>query len=198
MSAIRICCTNAECGKVSKISDPYSSQSKSLNARSVLAMREIGRGCKYMESFFGMMDMLPPVSTRSYMVHNNALATASMSIAKDNMIAASEYLHFLNGVQSLDILDVKVTCGGTWSRRGFTAMHKVFMVISWDTGQVLDFEVMSKSCTACSQQLGEEEFDVWLNGHREECQPRWFFTSHGVCWSSCSLEVICADHIPSL
>lgn len=101
-----------------------------------------------MESFFGMMDMLPPVSTRSYMVHNNALA-ASMSIAKDNMIAASEYLHFLNGVQPLDILDVKVTCDGTWSRRGFTAMHKVFMVISWDTGQVLDFEVMSKSCTAC-------------------------------------------------
>ena len=113
VSTLKICCTNTECGKESKISDPYSSQSKSLNARSVLAMREIGRGCKYMESFFGMMDMLPPVSTRSYMLHNQALAAASMSIAKDNMIAASEHLHRLNGIEPLDVLDVKVTCDGT-------------------------------------------------------------------------------------
>ena len=46
------------------------------------------------------------------------------------------------------------------------------VVISYDKGQVLDFEVMSKSCPACLQQqtrLGAEEFDVWLDGHREEC-----------------------------
>ena len=46
------------------------------------------------------------------------------------------------------------------------------VVISWDTGQVLDFEVMSKLCPACAQQktkLGPEEFDVWLDGHREKC-----------------------------
>ncbi len=106
------------------------------------------------------------------MMHNQALAAASMSIAKDNMIAASEYLHRLNGIEPLDVLDVKVTCDGTWSRRGFTAIHGVVVVISYDTGQVLDFEVMSKSCPACSQQetrLGAEEFDVWLDGHREEC-----------------------------
>ena len=65
MSTLKICCTNPECGKESKISDPYSSESKSLNARSDLAMREIRRGSKYMQTFFGMMDMLPPVHTHS-------------------------------------------------------------------------------------------------------------------------------------
>ena len=119
-----------------------------------------------MESFFGIMDMLPPVSTRSYMLHNQAMAAASMSIANDHMIAASEYLHHLNSVEPHEILDVKVTCDGTWSKHGFTAIHGVVVVISYDTGQVLDFEVMSKSCTACSQQqtrLGADD------GHREEC-----------------------------
>ena len=65
VSTLKICCTNPECGKESKISDPYSSESKSLNARSDLAMREIGRHSKYMQTFFGMMDMLPPVHTHS-------------------------------------------------------------------------------------------------------------------------------------
>ena len=172
VSTLKICCTNAECGHESKISDPYSSDTKSLNSRSVLAMREIGRGGKYMETFFGMMNMLPPVSTRSYMLHNQTLAAAEMSAAKANMNAASKYLHILNGVDPQDTLVIKVTCDGTWSRRGFTAIHGVVVVISYDTGQVLDFEVMSKSCPACSQQktrLGEEEFDVWLDGHREQC-----------------------------
>ena len=118
------------------------------------------------------MNMLPPVSSRSYMLHNQSLAAAAMSAAKANMNAASEYLHCLNGIDPQDILDIKVTCDGTWSRRGFTAIHGVVVVISWDTGQVLDFEVMSKSCPACSQQktrLGAEEFDVWLDGREHEC-----------------------------
>jgi hypothetical protein len=172
VSTMKICCTNTECGKESKISDPLSSESTALNTRSILAMREIGRGCRYMETFFGIMNMLPPLSPRSYMKHNQALATASMSAANNNMIAASDYLHRLHSVEPSDVLDVRVTCDGTWSRRGFTAIHGVIVVISYDTGQVLDFQVMSKSCTACSQQktrLGEEEFEVWLDGHKEKC-----------------------------
>lgn len=57
-------------------------------------MREIGRGCNYMKTFFGLMDTLPPVTPRSYKIHNQALAEASMFAAVDNMTAASEYLHW--------------------------------------------------------------------------------------------------------
>ena len=80
-----------------------------------MAMREIGRGGNYMQTFFGMMNMLPPLSSRSYMLHNQALVAAAMFAAKDNMNAASEYLHHLNGIDSQDILDIKVTCDGTRS-----------------------------------------------------------------------------------
>ena len=172
VSTLKICCTNSECDMESKITNPYSSKAKSLNGKSVLAMREIGRGSRYMKTFFGLMDMLPPVTPRAYKKHNQALAKASMSAASDNMIAASEYLHRLHGVEPDEILDIKVTCDGTWSKRGFTAIHGVVAVISYDSGQVLDFEVLSKSCPACKQQktqLTEEEFDVWLDGHKEEC-----------------------------
>ena len=151
VSTLKVCCSSSECGKASHISNPYSPKAKSLNARSVLAMREIGRGHSYMKTFFGLMDMLPPVTPRSFNIHNRALAEASMSAAMDNMIAASDYLHHLHGVDSDEILDIKVTCDGTWFRRGFTAIHGVVAVISYDTGQVLDFEVLSKSSTACAQ-----------------------------------------------
>ncbi len=48
------------------------------------------------------------------------------------------------------------------------------VVISYDTGQVLDFEVLSKSCPECARQqtkLGadSEDFDVWMDGHKEVC-----------------------------
>jgi len=172
VSTLKICCTNSKCDKQSKISNPYSSKPKSLNARSVLAMKEIGRGCNYMKTFFRLMDMLPPVILRSYKIHNRALAEASMSTAIDNTTAASEYLHRFHRVEPNEILDIKVTCNGTWSKRRFTAIHSVVAVISYDSGQVLDLEVLLKSCPACAQQetrLTEEEFDVWLDGHKKEC-----------------------------
>ncbi len=61
LSKLSICCTNTDCGKKAKVSDPYSQEAKSVNARSVLAMREIGRGRAYLQTFCGVMDMLPPV-----------------------------------------------------------------------------------------------------------------------------------------
>ena len=73
MSTLKIFCTNSECDMESKITNPYSSKAKSLNGKSVLAMREIGRGSRYMTTFFGLMDMLPPVTPRAYKKHNQAL-----------------------------------------------------------------------------------------------------------------------------
>ena len=69
MSKQRICCTNTACNKEGVISDPYASDTKSLNARSVLEMREIGRGQASQEYFCGVMDMLPPVGVAAYSAH---------------------------------------------------------------------------------------------------------------------------------
>ena len=45
-----------------------------------------------------------------------------------------------------DVVDCTVTCDGIWSRRGFVANYGVVAVLSWETGQVLDVVVLSKSC----------------------------------------------------
>lgn len=74
VSKLMICCPNTAYNKESSISDPYSETAKSLNARSVLAMRTIGRGHNSLESFCGVMDMLPPLTLRAFSAHNRVHA----------------------------------------------------------------------------------------------------------------------------
>ena len=118
MSKLTICCT--ACRKEAVVSDPYTLGVKSLIARSVLGMREIERGRNSLASFCGIMDMLPPFSIPAYADHNHCLAKISMKCARENMVAASAHLNQCCGVPFDEIIDVPVTCDGTWSKRGFT------------------------------------------------------------------------------
>ena len=102
-----------------------------------------------MESFFVMTDMLPPVQPTAFHFHNKALGAASEKAALDDMLAASAYLHALHGAESTGVVDTVVTCDGTWSKRGFTAAYGVVVVISWESRQVLDYEILSKRCNVC-------------------------------------------------
>ena len=173
VSKLAICYTNTACNKEAVVSDPYSSESLSVNTRSVLGMREIRRGRSGLEYFCGLMDMLPPLSNRSYNMHNHKLAVASMEAAQENMNAASAHLHKLHGVGPKEVLDIVVTCDGTWSKRGYTATHGVVVVISWETGQVLDFQIQTKRCKVCSlNKLDEDsvEFAKWWEEHQEDCE----------------------------
>ena len=123
VSKLVICCTNSVCSKEAVVCDPYSSESKLRNTRSIMEMRQIGRGRAGLESFCGYMDMLPPVTAASYKIHNAHIAVASMEAAEANMQAASQNLHRKFGVQPSALKDVTVTCDGTWSKRGFTATY---------------------------------------------------------------------------
>ena len=115
------------------ISDPYSKKAKSLNTRSVLGMREIGRGRNSLETFCGLMDMLPPIVGSSYGVHNRSLADASMKAGRESMLAAHAHLHQLKASPPTSVIDMAVTCDGTWSKRSFTATHGIVVVIAWET-----------------------------------------------------------------
>ena len=89
-----------------------------------------------------------------------------MEVAASNMLASSAHLHRLHGAKFTDVIDIAVTCDGTWSKRGFTATHGVVAVIAWETGQVLDFEIKSKHCSVCAMKMevmdeGSNEFAEW-------------------------------------
>ena len=91
---------------------------------------------------------------------------------------ASEQLHRLQGADPNDVIDVTVTCHGTWSHRGFVAPYCVVAVISWDTGRVLDVTVLSKSCKVWKETestMGSEslEFLDWMVKHQDSCNSNF-------------------------
>ena len=183
VSKMSICSTNSECSKTTMISNPYDSDAKHLNARSILAMRAIGRGRSSLESFCGFMDMLPPVTSPSFIQHNQCLAMSSMNVASENMLAVSAHLHKLHDVEPTEVINVAVTCDGTWSKRGFTATHGIVTIIAWESGQVLDFEIKSKRCNVCARQkegMDPEAFMEWWEGHQAFCGCDHFGSSPAI------------------
>ena len=69
-----------------------------------------------------------------------------------------------------DIVDVIVSFDGTWHKRGHTSNHGVGIVISVETGEVLDRVVLSKICQECSARKGwdkeGDKYKEWKAGHK--------------------------------
>ena len=85
-------------------------------------------------------------------------------------------------------IDVTVTYDGTWSKRGFTALYGVGVVLSLDTGRALDSQVMCRYCGPCAlhnAELTPQEFQDWYETHKACCQ-----LNHSK--SSTSMEVAAA------
>lgn len=49
---------------------------------------------------------------------------------------------------------------GTWAKRGHTSLFGVVYAISVDTGEVLDYEVLSKFCKTCKC-YGSKKYEVF-------------------------------------
>ena len=84
-----------------------------------------------------------------------------------------------------DVVDVTVTCDGTWSHCGFVVAYGVVAVLSWETGQVLDVMVQSKSCKVCKEAqhtMGSEsqEFQVWMDKYQDSCNCNFSGSSPAV------------------
>ena len=84
----------------------------------------------------------------------------------------------LQGAGPDDVVDVTIRFDGPWSRHGFVANCGVIAVLSWETGQVLDVEVLSKSCKVCKEaeiSMGSEseEFLEWMAKHQDSCNSNY-------------------------
>lgn len=77
-----------------------------------------------------------------------------------------------------EILDVGISFDGTWTKRGFTSLTDVVFVISINTGEVLDYHVLSKTCKKCTlkkPELSDEQFEESLLEH--ECDINYLESS---------------------
>lgn len=178
-------CENPTCSILSYLSNPYTEEARVLNTLSVLGMRMIGRGRSGLETFCAFMSMLPPVSPPCYSDHNQCIREASAAEAEASQRAAALHLHELQGSSESEVIDCVVTCDGTWSKRGFTAIYGVVVVASWDSGKVLDTEVFTKYCAECGHHENmckkSEEYKLWWEGHKETCDVNY-------CGSSPAME----------
>ena len=125
-----------------------------------------GRGSAGLGTICEVMGLPPPVFPKCYTEHNFIIQKFAHEVCEESSRSASAQLRRFQGADPDDVVDVTVTCDGTWSRRGFVAAYGVVAVLSWETGQVLDVVVLSKSCKVCKEaelSMGSEsqEFLEW-------------------------------------
>ena len=89
------------------------------------------------------MGLPPPITDHAFMEHKSEILAAAVEESVESRRVAAQELHRMNDIFSDDILDITVTCDGTWAKQGFTSQFGVVMVLLWEYGQVLDYEVLS-------------------------------------------------------
>ena len=98
-------------------------------------MRVIGKVRASLEIFTGIMGMLPPFSKPHFSSHTKAIHLASTAGKENQFSAAVGNLRKLAKYD--EIVDIQVTCDGTWSRRGHQVNYGVVVIAAWATGQVI-------------------------------------------------------------
>lgn len=91
------------------------------------------------------MCLPPPITDNSYGHHKAAIAAAATKEARDSCKQAAADLHRPEGKPVDECIGVKVTWDGRWATCGFTSQFGV-VIMSFETGKILDLEVMSKYC----------------------------------------------------
>ena len=136
-------------------------------------MRFAGGGLHSLERFCGLMSLPPSVTDNLYREHQAAITAATMKETMETCKQAANDLHQLAGKPCDEIVDITVTCNGTWNTCGFTSQFGVVIVMSFETGRVLDVEVLSKYYHQCKLHSNDDKSSTayieWLKGHKIHC-----------------------------
>ena len=115
-----------------------------INARAIVAFREIGKGHSTMENLFGFMNFLPVMGKDSFSEMNKDIAVSYSKVAKGCMLEAANEVH--SGADDNLMSDIAVSCDGTRQKERVFFSFGSCHVISVDTDKCLDNKVMSKKC----------------------------------------------------
>ncbi|XP_041473006.1 uncharacterized protein LOC121422184 [Lytechinus variegatus] len=153
-------------------------KSAEINRRATLAASEVGLAREGLCDFTSILGTSPPVTAPSYERHLAALSKAAQEASEEHMKMAAECLRRRAmdkdpSIKEDDFVEVAVSYDGTWHRRGHTSNHGVGVVISIDTGEVLDTEVLSKTCKQCEYRKGwdksSDKYKAWEASHKDVC-----------------------------
>ena len=121
--------------------------------------------CRH-KKFCTFMNLPKPMTKNNFKKLLKIIATAVNTVAEQTMINAANKLR----KTSLAPTDICASYDGTWHKRGYSSLNRVFSVISTVSGKVLDVEVMSRYCNGCSinqglQKSNPNSYAQWRNSH---------------------------------
>ena len=149
-----------------------------VNRKAVFANKCAGGSAASLQMLFSMLDMPGPVSKNVYTTHLQQIEIHAKLQADDSMTRAREEVRTLYGSENDgDIVDVLVSCDGTWQRRGFSSLFGAAFVIAHETGKVIDYVVKSKFCKACKhwekQDRTSEAYVAWKEAYTSVCDANF-------------------------
>lgn len=172
---------------------PRTVQGKDLYRRVVYAAIEMGIGREDVSKFCEILNMPFSLSKDTWHSHEDALLQAHTEVVQveleKNRREARKLAMTEEGISAGDedtVVNIPVSFDGTWSRRGYTANHRIGFVISAATGKVLDYKVISKVCNTCIQKkssLNEHDFEQWAENRTclEAQVLAWRWNLQSVC-----------------
>lgn len=175
MSTLHIKCSSCENVDVLNTSSSISNRGTSFDVNRRLVYNSIETGCGYegLATLCSTLNM-PCMSTTAYYKQMDNIMDVLESECKEEMIrvgakARDAILKENKEADNEQPVDIAVSFDGTWAKRGFTSLTGVVFVISVDTGEVLDYHVLSKACQKCarkkSQCEDDDEFEQWKMEH---------------------------------
>ena len=147
-----------------------------INRRAVFAAGEIGIGREALSTMCEIINMPPPPSCRAYQQHRTAICDVTNSVVSKSLSDSAKGVRESLGANDVDTINIAVSFDGTWSKRGFTASYGIGVVIAVETGEVLDYAIISKSCDKCKAaeklKVDPEKYQEWKENHAShgECQ----------------------------
>ena len=129
------------------------------------SMRSIGRGPSGAKKFCTLMNMPPPPTARAYQKNARTIAKHVKVVAEDGMFSAAKEIRDAQHANEDDVVNCGVSCDGTWQKRGHSSQNGCMIIMSIDSGKVLDVEPLTKVCKQC-------QLHSHLDKHSEEYR-RW-------------------------
>ena len=153
-----------------------------INTRTIYTMRTLGIGYSGIQKFTTLMNMPKPMTSKNYDKLVLKIANITEEVAQETMADAVAELR-QNCQNEDEILDIGISCDGTWQRRGFSSLNGVVAALSLDSGKVIDVEVMSRFCRGCSlnQNLAKRNptaYAKWKNLHN--CKMNFIGSASGM------------------
>ena len=163
-----------------------------VNKRSVLACNVYKGGKQVLENFCAMMNLPQPLTQTSFSRHLTSASNTAAQEANVRMKEAASRIRKLvldknphaGKIDPDGAIPVAVSIDGTWHKRGYSSKYGVVVAILVDTGEVIDYEVLSKHCFECTKHSKDnkdsEKYKKWKEGHASKCNKNFHGSSGGM------------------